>query len=87
MKGVMVNRSFSQAVEFVKHLRLEGVSVWADQQGRIHIFPAVLKPDDRELIRAHKPAVVDWLRRYAKENCLSDDELRRLGWLKGDHQQ
>jgi hypothetical protein len=72
-----------QAIVLVRHLRLEGVSVWADQQGDIHVQPAILKPEDQDLIRTHKPAVVAWLRQYAKETCPSDDELRRRGWLKG----
>jgi hypothetical protein len=72
------------AILLVRRLRLEGVSLWADGDD-IRIMPAgFLTPDDRELLRAHKPAVVAWLRQYAAEHCPSDDELRRRGWLPGD---
>jgi hypothetical protein len=57
----------SDAIALVRHLRLEGVSIWADQQGDIHIMPALLIPEDRALIRANKPAVVAYLRRYAAD--------------------
>jgi hypothetical protein len=30
-------------------------------------------------LKAHKPAVVSWLRYYAKETCPSDDDMRRRG--------
>ncbi len=82
-----MNKSCEQAIALVRHLKLEGVSLWADQQGDIHVAPAILRPEDRELIRAHKREVVRWLRQYATEHCPSDDEMWRRGWLPGDHEQ
>jgi hypothetical protein len=79
-----MNPSCCQAIAVVKHLRLEGVSIWADQQGDIHVSPMILTPEDRALVIAHKPAVVAWLRAYAVEHCPSIDELRRRGWLNGE---
>ncbi len=76
-----MSKSCEQAVALMRHLRLEGVSIWTDQQEDIHVTPAILKPEDQELIRAHKLAVVAWLRQYAAEHCPSDGEMRRRGWL------
>jgi hypothetical protein len=78
--------SCSDAILLCRRLRLEGVSILADGND-IRIIPAgFLTPDDRELLKAHKPAVVAWLRHYATEHCPSNEELRRRGWLPGDHQ-
>lgn len=71
-----------QAIALVQYLRKEGVSFWPDDHGNICVHPAgLLTPDHRELIRAHKPAVITWLHQYAVEHCPSDDELRKRGWL------
>jgi len=72
-----MNKSCEQALALVRHLRLEGVSVWADQQGDIHVMPAILTREDQELIRAHKPAVVTWLRQYATSMLPDDATLRQ----------
>jgi ABC-type glycerol-3-phosphate transport system substrate-binding protein len=57
-----------RAIALVQYLRKEGVSFWADNAGNINVHPAgLLTPDHRELIRAHKPAVVAYLRWYASE--------------------
>ena len=53
-----MNKSCEHALALVRHLRLEGVSVWADRQGDIHVMPAILTRQDQELIRAHKPAEI-----------------------------
>lgn len=54
--------SSEDAILLIRRLRLEGCSFWAEGND-IRIMPAgFLTPQDRELIRAHKPAVVAWLR-------------------------
>ena len=66
-------KSCEDAIALVCRLRLEGVSFFCDMQSNIFILPAeFLTPDDQELIRAHKPAVVAWLRKYAAEMYPSD---------------
>ena len=67
----------SNAIALIRHLRLEGVSIWADQQGNIHVMPAILTPDDREVIRAGKADVVAYLRRYAVDMLPDDTTLRQ----------
>ena len=60
------------AIALIQRLRLRAVSVWADGDGKVHIWP-VIAPEDRELLRENKPAVAMWLRQYAAD-LLPDDE-------------
>lgn len=68
----------SEAIRLVQYLRKEGVSFWADDHGNINVHPAgLLTPDHRALIRAHKPAVVAYLRWYASEIRPDNDTIAR----------
>lgn len=61
-------KSSEQAIKLVQYLRKEGVSFWPDDDGNINVHPAgLLTPDHRELIKAHKPAILSWLKWYASD--------------------
>ena len=70
-----------QAIALVKYLRTEGVSVYANGDN-IVVSPAGLLTDDhRALIRVHKPAILSWLKWYAKD--MGCDEAARHWQSKG----
>ena len=73
--------SFDDAIRLIQHLRKEGVSFYVDGDN-IRVHPAgLLTPDHRALIRAHKPAILSWLKWYAKD--MGCDEAARHWQSKG----
>ena len=62
----------SEAINLVRYLRAEGVSVYVSD-GNIVVSPAgLLTPDHRELIRANKSAILSWLKWYAEDRGCTD---------------
>ena len=74
---------YSEAINLVRYLRLEGVSVYANGNNIVVSPAGLLTPEHRELIRAHKSAILEWLKWYADDIGCTDAAQH---WRGGQHQ-
>jgi hypothetical protein len=73
----------SEAINLVRYLRTEGVSVYANGDNIVVSPAGLLTPDHRELIRANKTAILAWLKWYADDIGCTDAAQH---WRGGQHQ-